>query len=237
MKQIIACLLLLPVLTMHGQPETTAAGMVSRYNMVWTSPGRNAAGSMPCGGGDIGLNVWVENGDLLFYLSQGGMFDEHNQLLKAGRVRLHISSDPFRGSHFRQALRLQEGGVQVNGEETTVTIWVDVFRPVIHASVQSRRPVTVTTSYESWRHEDHIIRGTEFRANSYKVPQKWPVQTYKDSIRFIGNEVLFYHRNRQDVKNIFDYTVEMEGMSAVKDKMYDPLSNNTFGGRLMGYAM
>ena len=236
-KQIIACILLLPALVMHAQPVQTAGAMVSRYNTVWTSPGNNASSSMPCGGGDIGLNVWVENGDLMFYMSQGGMFDENNQLLKAGRVRLHISSDPFRGSHFRQELRLQEGGIQLNGEQTTVAIWVDVFRPVIHASVQSRQPVTVTASYESWRHEDDTMRGTAFRANSYKAPQKFPVITYKDSIRFDGNGVLFYHRNRPDVKNIFDYTVEMEGMGAVKAGMYDPVSGNVFGGCMKGEGL
>ena len=114
MKQLLACQLMLPLLAMRGQPVTGAAEMVSRYNMVWTNPRTNAAGSMPCGGEDIGLNVWVENGDLFFYMSQGGMFDEHNQLQKAGRVRLHISSDPLRSSHFTQELCLQEAGVQVN---------------------------------------------------------------------------------------------------------------------------
>ena len=29
----------------------------------WTTPSKNSSESMPCGGGDIGMNVWVENGD------------------------------------------------------------------------------------------------------------------------------------------------------------------------------
>lgn len=33
----------------------------------WTTQSSNSSGSMPCGGGSIGLNVWVENGDLMFY--------------------------------------------------------------------------------------------------------------------------------------------------------------------------
>ena len=32
------------------------------YNIVWNSQSQNSSESMPCGGGDIGLNVWVENG-------------------------------------------------------------------------------------------------------------------------------------------------------------------------------
>lgn len=37
------------------------------YDVSWTTPSNNSAGSMPVGGGDIGLNVWSENG-LLFHL-------------------------------------------------------------------------------------------------------------------------------------------------------------------------
>jgi hypothetical protein len=46
---------------------------------------------MPFGGGDIGLNVWVENGDILFYLSRSGTFDENNEMLKLGRIRLTLT--------------------------------------------------------------------------------------------------------------------------------------------------
>ena len=60
----------------------------------WTSPSSNASQSMPCGGGDVGMNVWVEQGDVLFYLSRSGCFDENNSLLKLGRFRIHLSR-PF----------------------------------------------------------------------------------------------------------------------------------------------
>ncbi|MDB5149262.1 MAG: hypothetical protein JWQ57_3282, partial [Mucilaginibacter sp.] len=46
---------------------------------------------MPCGGGDIGLNVWVEKGELLFYIARSGTFDENNAMLKPGRVRIKLS--------------------------------------------------------------------------------------------------------------------------------------------------
>jgi hypothetical protein len=32
------------------------------YNVVWTSQSKDSSESMPCGGGDTGMNVWVENG-------------------------------------------------------------------------------------------------------------------------------------------------------------------------------
>lgn len=57
---------------------------------VWTTPSRDASESMPCGGGDIGMNVWVEDGELLFYVSRSGTFDEHNTLLKQEIGRAHV---------------------------------------------------------------------------------------------------------------------------------------------------
>lgn len=60
-------------------------------NLVWNTQSRNASESMPCGGGDIGMNVWVENDDVLFYLSRSGSFDENNCLLKQGRFRVRLT--------------------------------------------------------------------------------------------------------------------------------------------------
>ena len=51
---------------------------------------------MPCGGGDIGMNVWVEEGDVLFYLSRSGTFDENNCLLKQGRFSYPPVSQSFK---------------------------------------------------------------------------------------------------------------------------------------------
>ena len=59
--------------------------------LIWRTPSTDSSASMPCGGGDIGMNVWVEDGDVLFYISRSGTFDEHNCLLKQGRIRLRLS--------------------------------------------------------------------------------------------------------------------------------------------------
>lgn len=79
---------------------------------IWTTQSKNSSESMPCGGHDIGMNVWVENGDLMFYLSKSGLFDENNTLLKAGRIRLHIEGNPF-GKDFSQRLCLDDGAIYI----------------------------------------------------------------------------------------------------------------------------
>jgi hypothetical protein len=207
---------------------------ISDYNVVWTVPSRDSSESMPCGGGDIGLNVWVEEGEVLFYLSRSGTFDENNAMLKLGRVRVRISSDPFRRADFRQELLLQEGGIRINGGEVELRVWVDVFRPVVHVEVDSAEPVELEVSYESWRHEDHVVTGPELRTTSYKSPSPYEVVTRRDSIDFRGHEVLFFHRNSAERENIFDLTVRLQGLEAVKDQMFDPVTNRTFGGLLRG---
>ena len=99
-------LLVISLLVMIG---VSALGS-GHANVVWNTPSRNSSESMPCGGGDIGMNVWVENGDILFYLSRSGTFDEHNCLLKQGRVRLRLFPNPFSSAvDFRQELKLNDG--------------------------------------------------------------------------------------------------------------------------------
>ena len=44
--------------------ETAKSGNLTwleQYNVIWTSQSKNSGESMPVSGGDIGLNVWVEN--------------------------------------------------------------------------------------------------------------------------------------------------------------------------------
>ena len=93
---ILLCLLL---------ANTAQADWLEQYNIVWDSPSTNATGSMPLAGGNLGLNVWVEGDDLLFYIGSPDSRIENQKLVKLGRVRLSFSSSPFR-KNFRQELDL-----------------------------------------------------------------------------------------------------------------------------------
>ncbi len=190
---------------------------------------------MPCGGGDIGLNVWVENGELLFYIAQSGTFDENNALLKLGRVRIKLSPNPFDGKEFRQQLNLQNGHVMIeasNGNlKTNIMIWVDVFHPAIHVDIESSKQTASEATYETWRYRDRFSTGRANNANSYKWASQ-QVKTFKDEIAFENNTILFYHRN--DPNSVFDVTVKEQGLDSVKDQLFNPLKDLTFGGRIEG---
>lgn len=214
---------------------------VSQYNVAWTSQSKNSSESMPCGGGDIGLNVWVENGDLLFYVAKSGTFDHNNTVLKLGRVRLKLSPNPFEaGSTFKQELVLKAGYVQIHGAKSglsaQIRVWVDVFRPVIHVDVSSNKAINAEAAFESWRHVDHVTKGKENNANSYKFAPQGEIKTLKDSVRFADNDVIFYHRNGPE-RSAFDVTVQQQGLDSLKNQLFNPLKNLTFGGSLSGSGM
>ncbi|GGF23779.1 hypothetical protein GCM10011339_09850 [Echinicola rosea] len=198
---------------------------------------KNASESMPLGGGDIGMNVWVEGGELLFYFSRSGTFDEHNTFLKLGRVRVSLTPNPFdEEDTFRQALNLQEGSIRVTGKidnkEVTIDLWVDVLRPVIHVEVDGDTPTYLEVAYENWRYKNRPVKGAANNANSYKWAPQGEVITYQDSIDFQNSGVLFYHHNRE--KTVFDVAVAQQKMASVKRQMMNPIGNLIFGGVLEG---
>ncbi|HET9502010.1 MAG TPA: DUF5703 domain-containing protein [Hymenobacter sp.] len=231
-------LLFLPIFSLASQAQTPQTELAT-HNITWTTPSKNAGESMPCGGGDIGLNVWAENGDVLFYIARSGTFDENNSLLKLGRVRLHLTPNPFDKGTFKQQLALQTGDVTLTGTlgRTTaqVHIWVEVLRPVVHVEVTGSEKLTVEASYESWRTADRRTTGKENNQNSYKWAPQGEVKTRRDSIRFRNQGVEFFHQNQP--QTVFDAAVRQQGLDGIKAQLYNPLAGLIFGGVLQGQDM
>lgn len=204
------------------------------YTLTWNSQSRNSSESMPCGGGEIGLNVWAENGDILFYFSRSSAFDENNALLKLGRVRLHLDDADF--SHtFSQQLRLKDGSITFRGANNTeVRLWVDVFHPVIHIEMTSGKAQNATLTYENWRNKDYPLTGEDAHLCGMKGT-KDTIYIRPDSVGFDGNQILFCHRNSNDF--VFQKTVDCEELQDIKDKLWNPVRNRTFGGLIQGTAL
>ena len=76
---------------------TFAMNWLNQCNVTWTSQSRNAGESVPVSRGDIGPNVWAENG----------------ALLKPGRLRVQITPNLFGRAEFKQELKLRVGYVLV----------------------------------------------------------------------------------------------------------------------------
>jgi len=225
----------------HSEASVAERAALDPYNVVWTTQSVNSSESMPCGGGDIGLNVWVEDGDLLFYAQRSGSFDENNEYLKLGRLRVRLTPNPFAGdAPFRQELKLHEGYVAISNPggavATSIRVWVEVHRPVVHIDIESAEPVSVEAAYEGWRNEDVALAndGKHSRFGCFSWDQ-YPgeVIRYHDEVRHDGDTVLFYHRNRDD-RLLFDYMVEQQGLAPVKEDLVNTQQGRTFGGILSG---
>ncbi|GAB3290957.1 DUF5703 domain-containing protein [Hymenobacter humi] len=222
-----------------GAQAQKPSSELAACNITWTSASRNAGESMPCGGGDTGLNVWVEQGDVLFYVARSGTFDENNSLLKLGRVRLRLTPNPFEGGTFKQELALHTGDVRLTGtaknQTVQVHIWVDVFRPVVHVEISGNSKLSAEASYESWRYADRATKGKENNQNSYKWAPQGEVKTRRDSMSFRNQGVEFFHQNQP--QTVFDVTVRQQGLETVKSQLYNPLAGLIFGGAMQGHDM
>lgn len=196
---------------------------------VWTTQSRNSSESMPCGGHDIGMNVWVEDGDVLFYVSQSGWFDENNTLLKAGRWRIHFDDQPAVGT-FEQRLCLDDGAIYITLGDMKIRLWADVADPVVFCDISSKKKVKTTLSYESWRYKDRNITKAECQQTSYKWTLPDGTVTFADSIEVLNNNLHFYHQNRNET--VFDYTVKREFLEEVKNQLYNPIGGLRMEGTM-----
>ncbi|SFF20568.1 DUF5703 domain-containing protein [Sunxiuqinia elliptica] len=221
------------------------SGSLDDYNITWTEQSRNSSESMPVGGGDIGCNVWVEDGDVLCYMQRSGSFSENGEYLKLGRVRLRLEPNPFKNAtFFSQELKLKDGYVEINAKgqtdegmvEAVIRIWVEVLRPVVRVDVDANVPVDVTASYENWRTEDHELKPAPSRErftcfNLEGYPGK--IIRHKDNIFFKDEGVLFYHRN-PNKKLVPEILIQQQELEEYQDEIVDDLKNRTFGGMMTG---
>lgn len=203
---------------------------ISNYNTAWTTQSNGSHESMPCGGGDIGLNVWVENNEILFYFSKSGSFDENNTLLKSGRIRIKTTPNIFKKGDFLQTLNLEKGNIEIKSGNNSVEIWVDVFRPNIHVEILSSKPIETEIFYENWRYQDRLVRKVEGNQNSYKWAVPEGLTTKKDYFEIEEDGFYFYHQNLPPT--VFDASVTLQGLDSIKTQLFNPLKNLISGGKL-----
>ncbi len=231
MRSIKAILLALTIL-FYFSPSLKAEDYHPK-DYVWTSLSQNSSESMPCGGHDVGMNVWVENGDVLFYLSRSGMFDENNTLLKAGRFRLKLSPNPFNSTaeDFKQILCLDDGAIYIKSKTTNIRIWADVYTSAVYMNISSKNKVDALLSYESWRYKDRIVTKEECQQTSYKWVIPSDCTTFQDSIKVTSKGLDFYHQNLKNT--VFDFTVSREYLDSIKSELYNPIGGLRFSGQMM----
>ena len=212
------------------------------YNVVWTSPSHDSAGSMPLGNGQVGINLWVEeDGDLRFYISRNDSFTEVSRLVKVGGVRISLDPNPFKKRMpFRQVLHLADGTCEiVAGDEacrTSITIFVDSHSPVICVIGESKAsPVKVKATAEVWRIRPHTLAGEELNSCWTLHGSPAPVVESADVFPKLSttsvpwSAVAWYHRNENSLCAC-ESTLKLQSLESVAGTVHDPLLHRTFGG-------
>jgi len=229
-----------------------AQDILTKYNVVWTTPSNDHNGSMPIGNGDIGANVWVEDGgDLLFYIGKTDSYSENVRLLKLGKVRVRLNPNPFeKASTFKQELDLKNGVIKISAAtkspDTSVDLrfWVDANNPVIRIAGNLSAETTVEVMLENWRTEptkasagDRSFSGLLDR-DSESGGFAYPVFVDPDIIiDGNNNSIDWYHRNKKGEHSVWEETLKVQGLEGFMDKSSDPLLNLTFGALLQGEGM
>lgn len=188
---------------------------MGNYNVIWNTPSKDSSGSMPIGNGDIGMNVWVEDGgDLVFYISKTDAWSEKGELLKLGRVRVKLLPNHFKeGLPFQQILKLRQSEIVIHIEEkqfpVELRLWVDANRPIIHVEAKSQQKFDIQANLELWRDNDSVFK-------------------YRDDC------VAWYHRN--ETSN-FTSRLEAHNLDGLEKSYPDPLLYRTFGGVMLSKNM
>jgi hypothetical protein len=166
---------------------------------------------MPLGNGDIGLNVWIEEGgDLLLYVGKTDSWDVNSQLLKLGRLRLHFSHNPFAaGKPFRQVLRTGDGAVEIaagqDGRDMRARLWVDANQPVVRIETESEHAFALETRLELWRKDDRTLN--------------------------LPDALVWCHRNET---SCWSDTMTVQDLAPLIPKFRDPLLGLTSGALVSG---
>ncbi len=230
-------------LSLSGFAQSFTSSPLNNYNVVWDTPSKNSSESMPLVGGDIGCNIWVENGAVFLYMQRSGSLSENGEYLKLGRVRINLTPNPFsKSSFFRQELKLRDGFVEIEAKKKNLhaklKFWIEIDNPIIRVDIEANEAVEVVANYENWRTEDKELlpktenyreRFTCFSLEGY--PGK--VTRVKDEIQYIKDGILFYHRNPKE-KLIPEILIKQQNLEEFADEIVDDIKDRTFGGFVYG---
>jgi alpha-L-fucosidase 2 len=210
------------------------------HNFIWTTPSRDATGSMPLGNGDLALNLWVEpSGDLLLLLAKSDAWDENSINLKLGRIRIKLTPNPFKpGENFRQTLRLKNAQIEIDAADAHLRIWVNANAPVIHIEADGDQPFEMEASLEVWRTAPRAIQtqtSDMFKNLAGKNADPHPTIVGPDQVLDgPANSVTWCHHNERCDPDPYEVNLRLQGLGHAIEQMHHPLQDRTFGASMLG---
>lgn len=226
-----AMLFLLNSCSVPSDKISAHAERMSRYNVVWTSPSKDASGVMPIGNGDIAAGVYaIENGDLYLLLAKNDAYTYMGDIFKTGRVRVSLDPNPFMsGKPFSQTLDLASGSVLIEADGVKLRIWADANRPVYHIEINSPKKIAVMARPEFWKRFDACVFNTlDYYTKSVLLqPPSGPTQ----DVRLERNGKVIWYYAVGD-RSIYNDDLKFYQVEQMAEKFPDPFRFNTFGNLL-----
>ncbi len=201
----------------------SASEPMSRYNVVWDSPSKDASGQMPLGNGDIAAGVYaIEDGDLYLLLGKNDAFNYNGDIYKTGRVRISLSPNPFdKGKPFRQTLDLPTGSIHIEANGVSLRIWADANRPVYNVQIDSPDEVTASAAPEFWERFDDC----QFNCS------REPIDNVTQDVRLERNGNILWYFAVGD-RSVFPTEMKYYDVETMISEHPDPYRFNTFGNLL-----
>lgn len=211
-----------------GAAEQGARG-ISEYDVVWTSLGTNENDSLPVGNGDLAANVWTEtNGDVVVLLAKNDAWSDTGSIVKLGRVRLHLEPSPFTGAGaLTQALRLEDGSVQVQRGDNALRLWVDANHPVLRVETHLGQPTSLQASVELWRKHRSASVDSDYHGSAANLSDDLILPTP-------NGRVTWCHYNETSA---YPEIMRREHLESLLAKHPDPLRHRCFGATLSGVGL
>ncbi len=222
---------------LHAQKK-----VLTDYDIVWTSPGINSQGSMPLGNGDIGINAWVEeNGDLVFYVSKTGAWNEYGHLLKLGKIRISMYPRQYNNKSFSQKLELDKGRILINYANTRIKLWVDANHPTIQVDIDSKTAVETQVFFETWRKARVQLKGAKsiglYGVSDVDANKNFITPLYQEADTILTNNqngiISCHHNNYSQWKS----NLTLQSLVQFTKSNTDPLLYRTFGVCIKGKEM
>lgn len=226
----------------EGLPKEIRTKLTS-YDVTGTQMSRGGSmESVPIGNGDITANVWVdEGGDLLFYIGKSDTWSEAGRLLKIGRVRVHLTPNPFvEGASFHQCLHLLDGSFSVQtttpSGKVDIRLWVDANQPAVRVDVAASLPVSIEVSNDGMRSERKVMDPTESDLGSFRGLYRAPFEVSEDPDLVLDDPdrvVWAHHNTRSFQSEVF----RLQHAGSLVGKYPDLYQDRTFGAALSGKGL
>ena len=229
---LICCLFAGLLLESGTALSANSENRMSRYNVVWNSPSKDATGVMPLGNGDIAAGVYaIENGDLYLLLSKNDAYTYMGDIFKTGRVRVSVTPNPFKaGMSFRQTLDLATGSIRIEADGITMQIWADANRPVFHVEVNSPKEVAVTVQPDLWERIDYTIFNVTKLYTVTKGGWDPSIKPVQDVLLEKKGKILWYYPVGD--RSTYSDDLKFYNVAHMSSKLKDPFRFNTFGNLL-----